>query len=303
MRKAPCVNIQNHHSAVPEKPIQDLHCREEQNFRGLLVAHQWSIHEAIFELLQDEAENIEVRLSVSNELSRLLQFTALCFYAQSILIFPGPFPVHFRRPPVTCVSHIARQNSAQSPPNFKHHVTEQSRLSDRTSRRLTRTYQLYSRTSGKHVQVLANKRVNANGDDGAVHAKLEVETDSFGSRVRIKGVKTGYYICMNKRGKLIGKRKGRGKDCIFTEIVLENNYTALQNAKYEGWYMAFTRKGRPRKASKTKQHQREAHFMKRLPRGHLLSERRPFDVLPLPVPVHPFSKRTKHSHHQRSGGR
>lgn len=99
------------------------------------------------------------------------------------------------------------------------------------------------------------------------------------------------------------QRKGRGKDCIFTEIVLENNYTALQNAKYEGWYMAFTRKGRPRKASKTKQHQREAHFMKRLPKGHLLSERRPFDVLPLPVPVNPFSKRTKHSHHQRSGGR
>lgn len=36
-------------------------------------------------------------------------------------------------------------------------------------------------------------------------AKLEVETDSFGSRIRIKGVKTGYYICMNKKGKLIGK--------------------------------------------------------------------------------------------------
>uniref|UniRef100_A0A672GQA4 Fibroblast growth factor n=1 Tax=Salarias fasciatus TaxID=181472 RepID=A0A672GQA4_SALFA len=158
--------------------------------------------------------------------------------------------------------------------NRRSQCGNESRLSDRTSRRLTRTYQLYSRTSGKHVQVLANKRVNANGDDGAVHAKLEVETDSFGSRVRIRGVKTGYYICMNKRGKLIGKRKGRGKDCIFTEIVLENNYTALQNAKYEGWYMAFTRKGRPRKASKTKQHQREAHFMKRLPRGHLLTERR-----------------------------
>lgn len=97
--------------------------------------------------------------------------------------------------------------------------------------------------------------------------------------------------------------KGRSKDCIFTEIVLENNYTALQNAKYEGWYMAFTRRGRPRKASKTKQHQREAHFMKRLPRGHLLSERRPFDVLPLAVPVHSLSKRTKLSHQQRSGGR
>lgn len=36
-------------------------------------------------------------------------------------------------------------------------------------------------------------------------AKLVVETDTFGSRVRIKGAVTGLYICMNKRGKLIGK--------------------------------------------------------------------------------------------------
>lgn len=65
---------------------------------------------------------------------------------------------------------------------------------------------------------------------------------------------------------------GKGKDCVFTEIVLENNYTALQNAKYEAWYMAFTRKGRPRKGSRTRQHQREVHFMKRLPRGHHTTE-------------------------------
>lgn len=36
-------------------------------------------------------------------------------------------------------------------------------------------------------------------------AKLIVETDTFGSRVRIKGAETGFYICMNRRGKLIGK--------------------------------------------------------------------------------------------------
>nr|BAQ36085.1 fibroblast growth factor 8b-2 [Cyprinus carpio] len=176
----------------------------------------------------------------------LLQFMTLCFYTQMTM-------------------------QSVSVPNFKHHVTEQSRLSDRMSRRLTRTYQLYSRTS----------------------AKLVVETDTFGSRVRIRGAKTGYYICMNKRGKLIGRRKGRGRDCIFTEIVLENNYTALQNAKYKGWYMGFTRKGRPRKATQTRQHQREAHFMKRLPRGHLLTEQKPFDLIPYPP-----NKRTKH--HQRT---
>ncbi|EPY82570.1 bifunctional protein NCOAT isoform 1 [Camelus ferus] len=192
------------------------------------------------------------------------------------------------------------------------HVREQSLVTDQLSRRLIRTYQLYSRTSGKHVQVLANKRINAMAEDGDPFAKLIVETDTFGSRVRVRGAETGLYICMNKKGKLIAKggspgaagrhpeglrgqplrrqpcvtaaqedRKlpgglwvsnGKGKDCVFTEIVLENNYTALQNAKYEGWYMAFTRKGRPRKGSKTRQHQREVHFMKRLPRGHHTTE-------------------------------
>ncbi|XP_028843953.1 fibroblast growth factor 8 isoform X1 [Denticeps clupeoides] len=180
------------------------------------------------------------------------------------------------------------QVTIQSPPNFTQHVSEQSKVTDRVSRRLIRTYQLYSRTSGKHVQVLANKKINAMADDGDVHAKLIVETDTFGSRVRIKGAETGLYICMNRRGKLIGKKNGQGKDCIFTEIVLENNYTALQNAKYEGWYMAFTRKGRPRKGSKTRQHQREVHFMKRLPKGHHIAEHRPFDFI-----NYPFNRRTK----------
>ncbi|TWW53642.1 Fibroblast growth factor 17 [Takifugu flavidus] len=60
---------------------------------------------------------------------------------------------------------------------------------------------------------------------------------------------------------------GRSRECIFSEIVLENNYTALQNAKYEGWYVAFSRKGRPIKASRTRQNQREVHFIKRLHAG------------------------------------
>nr|XP_019580686.1 PREDICTED: fibroblast growth factor 8 isoform X1 [Rhinolophus sinicus] len=164
------------------------------------------------------------------------------------------------------------QRGSSLPKVTQPHVREQSLVTDQLSRRLIRTYQLYSRTSGKHVQVLANKRINAMAEDGDPFAKLIVETDTFGSRVRVRGAETGLYICMNKKGKLIAKSNGKGKDCVFTEIVLENNYTALQNAKYEGWYMAFTRKGRPRKGSKTRQHQREVHFMKRLPRGHHTTE-------------------------------
>ncbi|KAJ8380009.1 hypothetical protein SKAU_G00007870 [Synaphobranchus kaupii] len=129
-------------------------------------------------------------------------------------------------------------------------------------------YQLYSRTSGKHVQI-QGKKVTANAEDGNTFARLFVETDTFGSRVRIRGAESGRYLCMNRKGKLVGKPSGRSRDCIFTEIVLENNYTAFQNAKYEDWYVGFTRKGRPIKASKTRQNQREVHFIKRLRKGPL----------------------------------
>uniref|UniRef100_A0A672YJ85 Fibroblast growth factor n=1 Tax=Sphaeramia orbicularis TaxID=375764 RepID=A0A672YJ85_9TELE len=139
-------------------------------------------------------------------------------------------------------------------------------VTDQLSRRQVRVYQLYSRTSGKHVQI-QGKRVTATAEDGNVYARLFVETDTFGSRVRIRGAESGRYLCMNRKGKLVGKPKGRSRDCIFTEIVLENNYTAFQNAKYEGWYVAFTRKGRPIKASRTRENQREVHFIKRLHTG------------------------------------
>ncbi|KAK6306574.1 fibroblast growth factor 17-like isoform X1 [Coregonus clupeaformis] len=153
-------------------------------------------------------------------------------------------------------------------PNFNQYVREQGAVTDQFSRRQVRVYQLYSRTSGKHVQI-QGKRVTATAEDGNNYARLFVETDTFGSRVRIKGAESGRYLCMNRKGKLVGKPNGRSRDCIFTEIVLENNYTAFQNAKYEGWYVAFTRKGRPIKASKTRENQREVHFIKRLHKGPL----------------------------------
>uniref|UniRef100_A0A4W3GE89 Fibroblast growth factor 8a n=1 Tax=Callorhinchus milii TaxID=7868 RepID=A0A4W3GE89_CALMI len=86
------------------------------------------------------------------------------------------------------------------------------------------------------------------------------------------------------------------RDCVFTEIVLENNYTALQNARYKGWFMAFTRKGRPRRGSRTRQHQREVHFMKRLPRGQVSGpeSHRHFEFI-----NSPFSSRSKRTRHSR----
>lgn len=75
-----------------------------------------------------------------------------------------------------CVFFNFLKVTVQSSPNFTQHVREQSLVTDQLSRRLIRTYQLYSRTSGKHVQVLANKRINAMAEDGDPFGKAHSRT-------------------------------------------------------------------------------------------------------------------------------
>uniref|UniRef100_G1QHL5 Fibroblast growth factor 18 n=1 Tax=Nomascus leucogenys TaxID=61853 RepID=G1QHL5_NOMLE len=127
--------------------------------------------------------------------------------------------------------------------DFRIHVENQTRARDDVSRKQLRLYQLYSRTSGKHIQVLG-RRISARGEDG----------DKYG-------------MCQPSPPTPCTRPDGTSKECVFIEKVLENNYTALMSAKYSGWYVGFTKKGRPRKGPKTRENQQDVHFMKRYPKG------------------------------------
>nr|XP_025036872.1 fibroblast growth factor 18 [Pelodiscus sinensis] len=186
--------------------------------------------------------------------------------------------------------------------DFRIHVENQTRARDDVSRKQLRLYQLYSRTSGKHIQVLG-RRISAKGEDGDKYAQLLVETDTFGSQGIFSGSLATTFIIMSalapsykiggrprkedpvekapalrERGRagvrllvlwMSFKPDGTSKECVFIEKVLENNYTALMSAKYSGWYVGFTKKGRPRKGPKTQENQQDVHFMKRYPKGQV----------------------------------
>ncbi|XP_043368864.1 fibroblast growth factor 18-like isoform X2 [Dermochelys coriacea] len=113
-------------------------------------------------------------------------------------------------------------------------------------------------------------------------ALLAMESDTFGSHVRIKGKETGYYVCMDRRGKVLGKLDGRSRGCVFVEEVLENNYTAFMSAWHQSWYLGFTRKGRAQTGPRTHRTQREGHFMKRPPKGTGGEGQSPFRFTALP---------------------
>ncbi|XP_025061957.1 fibroblast growth factor 18 [Alligator sinensis] len=184
--------------------------------------------------------------------------------------------------------------------DFRIHVENQTRARDDVSRKQLRLYQLYSRTSGKHIQVLG-RRISAKGEDGdkygisaatsgvedsnyalGMHCNTSEQSETGKEEhfyraefprefIQKKGKKhrKNFYLCMNRKGKLVGKPDGTSKECVFIEKVLENNYTALMSAKYSGWYVGFTKKGRPRKGPKTRENQQDVHFMKRYPKGQV----------------------------------
>ncbi|XP_036451742.1 fibroblast growth factor 18b [Colossoma macropomum] len=199
--------------------------------------------------------------------------------------------------PIICVQTVLLlcsllQVQAVENVDFGEHVENQTGVRDSLSRKHHRVYQLYSRTSGKHVQVLGRK-ILAKGEDGdkfefmrrqiehvlgpsiflsvcvvSSQAQLVVEADTFGSQVRIRGKETNFYLCMNRKGKLVGRKASSGNaECVFIEIMLENNYTAWMSARYVGWYVGFTKRGRPRRGPQTLPNQQDVHFMKRFPPG------------------------------------
>lgn len=59
--------------------------------------------------------------------------------------------------------------------NFSVHVENQTQVRDTMSRKHHRVYQLYSRTSGKHVQVIG-RRISARGEDGDKYGKPQTNT-------------------------------------------------------------------------------------------------------------------------------
>lgn len=78
--------------------------------------------------------------------------------------------------------------AAEENVDFRIHVENQTRARDDVSRKQLRLYQLYSRTSGKHIQVLG-RRISAKGEDGDKYGKnIYWNPPDFRSKALIQGV-------------------------------------------------------------------------------------------------------------------
>ncbi|NP_001164697.1 fibroblast growth factor 8/17/18 precursor [Saccoglossus kowalevskii] len=128
-----------------------------------------------------------------------------------------------------------------------------------------RKLQLYSRPFAHHVRIFGNRKVDAKGENGDIYARLIIETETF-SKVTIRGEESKFYLCMNSKGKAVGRPKksgGRSYSCIFKESISDNGYTEYESVRYEGWFLSFGRDGKTKSALRTSSLKKAVQFMKR----------------------------------------
>ncbi|XP_051953595.1 fibroblast growth factor 7-like [Xyrauchen texanus] len=128
-----------------------------------------------------------------------------------------------------------------------------------------RIRRLYSRTQW-FLTVDEYGNINGTQDPNNCYSVLEIRTISEGGVLAIKGLKSQYYISMNRTGMLQGK-KDYNDSCNFKELFLENYYTAYSSVKWikngKEMFISLSQKGRPLKGKKTRKESIASHFIPR----------------------------------------
>ncbi|CAL8361529.1 fibroblast growth factor 7 [Gadus morhua] len=126
-----------------------------------------------------------------------------------------------------------------------------------------RIRQLFSRTQW-FLTIDDDGSINGTQDPTNCYSVLEIRTVSEGGVLAIKGLKSQFYISMNRTGQLQGKRN-YSENCNFKEVFLENYFNAYSSAKCtrngKEMFIALSQKGRPLRGKKTRREHIASHFI------------------------------------------
>uniref|UniRef100_A0A672ZGS4 Fibroblast growth factor n=1 Tax=Sphaeramia orbicularis TaxID=375764 RepID=A0A672ZGS4_9TELE len=98
---------------------------------------------------------------------------------------------------------------------------------------------------GFHLQILPDGRINVKPPNQCL---IEISTVERGV-VSLYGVKSELFVAMNSRGRLYGTTVFHD-ECKFKESLLPNNYNAYESLVYRGFYIALSKHGRVKRATR-----------------------------------------------------
>ncbi|XP_019884050.2 uncharacterized protein LOC105254412 [Camponotus floridanus] len=137
----------------------------------------------------------------------------------------------------------------------------------------SRKIQMYVRN--RHLQILPDGTVNGSNDDSSDYTIFQRISVSRG-QLKIQGVATCLYLCMDSCGLLYGSREFT-IDCVFNETLEQHNYNTYSSARWsttkKTLYLGLDRRGRSKKVIVTRGH----HLGKLSAYARVLTKVAPFD--------------------------
>uniref|UniRef100_A0A4W3JCR6 Fibroblast growth factor n=1 Tax=Callorhinchus milii TaxID=7868 RepID=A0A4W3JCR6_CALMI len=111
-----------------------------------------------------------------------------------------------------------------------------------------------------HLQIHLNGKIDGTLEKNSVFSILEITAVNVGV-VAIKGLFSGRYLAMNKRGRLYAS-EAYNPECEFVERIHELGYNTYASRRL--WYVSINGKGRPRRGFKTRRTQKSSLFLPRV---------------------------------------
>ncbi|CAG0923217.1 unnamed protein product [Notodromas monacha] len=123
--------------------------------------------------------------------------------------------------------------------------------------------QLYCRT-GYNIAVFADGTVRGTREPFLPHAKMELIVIAHVSDMQFRGLETGLYLAMDKKGRLYGEANPNDEATVWVEV-LHGVYNCYLSRKYAhlGWYLAVKKNGKPKRATKAWWGQKAIQFLPR----------------------------------------
>lgn len=122
--------------------------------------------------------------------------------------------------------------------------------------------QLYCRT-GYNIALYPDGAVKGSREPYSFYAILEFSSVAIGE-VRIRGLGSGFYLAMNRKGRLYGEIYPEEEGTVFVEGVagLYNTYLSRKYA-HHGWFVAIKRSGKVKAGKQTNWGQKAIQFLPR----------------------------------------
>uniref|UniRef100_A0A8C9RBH4 Fibroblast growth factor n=1 Tax=Scleropages formosus TaxID=113540 RepID=A0A8C9RBH4_SCLFO len=114
-----------------------------------------------------------------------------------------------------------------------------------------------------HLQIHPNGRIDGSLEENSPFSILEITAVDVGV-VAIKGLFSGRYLAMNKKGRLYASDVFK-PECEFVERIHELGYNTYASRL---WYVSINGKGRPRRGFKTRRTEKASLFLPRDVIGH-----------------------------------